>query len=282
MSALAYINGNYVDLSKAKVDALDRGHIYGDGLYEVIAIENGQLYQIDEHLERYEQGAKEMLYENHPSSSNLKEISQNLIDKSKINKGMIYLQVTRGTAPRAHAFPKPQKPNVFLFVKELADPNDTQKQDGVKTTLVPDERWNRCHVKSINLLPNCFYKEKARQEGYFEAIQVDNSKITEGTSTNVFGIKDGIIYTAPYGSKVLRGITRETILKLAKQENITVKENFITVENFLNCDEVFITSTTIKLLPVKQVDEVSFSVNEYETTFLLQEKLEEYIEDECN
>ncbi len=280
--SLAYVNGEYVEASEAKIDALDRGHIFGDGLYEVISFKNGKLYQVDEHLERYRQGAKEMLFENHPTPWQLKEICQNLLDKSDIEKGIIYLQVTRGTAPRTHAFPKPADPNLFMFIQHMDDPEEEIKKNGISVTLVPDERWDRCYVKSLNLLPNCFYKEKARREGFFEAIQVSESKVTEGTSSNVFRIKDGVICTAPTGSRVLSGITRNTVVKLAIEEGIKVVEKFITVEELFDSDELFITSTVINVLPVKQVDTEKFPVSNYKTTFLLQQKLDEHKNRECS
>ncbi|WP_158212301.1 aminotransferase class IV [Natranaerobius trueperi] len=273
---LAYVNGEFEDLENAKVDALDRGFIYGDGLYEVVAIYGGKLYQIDEHLERYKNGAEEMLFENYPAPEEIKKISHELLEKSGIKEGIIYLEVTRGTAPRKHSFPEPQKPNLFMFAKEAPRPDAEFKNNGIKTILVPDERWNRCNVKSINLLPNCFYKEKANREGAYEAIQVHRLGVTEGTSTNVFGVKDGVVYTAPTGQRILPGITRDTILKLADRIGIKVVEKFLSPEELYNCDEVFISSTTIKILPVKQIDQVTFPVSDYKTTFVLQEELEKY------
>lgn len=277
-SLVGYVNGEYVELFEAKVDALDRGYIFGDGIYEVIAIENGSLFQLEEHLERYEQGAKEMLFENYPSPAAIKNICLRLQEKNRIKKGIIYFQVTRGTSPRTHAFPKETSPNIFMFADKIDDPDEEKRTKGVKAILVPDERWDRCHVKSINLLPNCFYKEKAKRSGAFEAIQVCQYGVSEGTSTNVFGVKDNIIFTAPVGKKVLSGITRNTVLQLARENGLKVEEKFLSEEKLLDSDEIFITSTTIKLLPVKQINNVKFPVSRYEVTFLLQKKLSDFIQ----
>ncbi|ACB84225.1 aminotransferase class IV [Natranaerobius thermophilus] len=275
--ALAYVNGDFVELEKAKIDALDRGFIFGDGLYEVVAIFGGKMYQLDEHLQRYWDGAQEMMFENTPRPEDLKKAARELLQKTGIGEGIIYLEVTRGTAPRSHRFPQEPEPNVFMFAKEAQFPDGEKRTKGVKTILVPDERWNRCHVKSINLLPNCFYKEKAKRAGAYEAIQVHRLGITEGTSTNIYGVKDGVIYTAPAGPRILKGITRTTVLELAEQQGIEVVEKFMTTGELLSCDEVFLTSTTNKVLPINQVDQVTFPVDQYRVTFTLQEELEKHI-----
>jgi len=275
---MAYVNGNLVELKDAHINALDRGFIYGDGLYEVVAVYNGKLYQMDEHLERFQEGATEMLFENHPTSEELKEIAEELVESSKIKDGIVYLQVTRGVAPRMHSFPENPSPGVFMFVKPFSFPDTDKKFQGVKAILVPDERWNRCHVKSVNLLPNCFYKEQAKRRGAYEAIQVHPEVgVTEGTSCNVFGVKDGVVYTAPLGNRILRGITRCTVVDLAHEKGMTVKEEFMSASQLYRCHEVFLTSTTSQLLPVRQVDRVEYPVSRYQFTFTLQGALQQHI-----
>ncbi len=273
----AYLNGEFFELEEAKVDALDRGFIFGDGLYEVVGVFGGKVYQLDEHLERYWNGANEMLFENMPTPDHIKQAAKELLNKVEIGEGIIYLQVTRGTAPRTHHFPKSQAPNLFMFAKEASFPDSEKRNNGVKTIMVPDERWNRCHIKSINLLPNIFYKEKAKKAGAYEAIQVHRLGVTEGTSTNIFGVKDGIVYTAPTGPRILRGITRVTIFELAEELGIEIAEKFMSISELLNCDEVFLTSTTNKVVPINQIDNVSFSVPEYKVTFELQKALDQHI-----
>jgi len=275
---LAYINGKMVKLNEAKVDALDRGFIFGDGLYEVIAFYQGIPYQMEQHLERYLEGASEILLENHPSAGELKEIADRLLQKSSVKDGIIYLQVTRGAAPRAHQFPENPVPGVFMFVQEYRFRNLAEKTRGVKTILVPDERWGRCNIKSTNLLPNCIYKDQARRRGAFEAIQVHPEVgVTEGTSSNVFGIKEGAIITAPTGLKILPGITRSTVLELAREKGFIIREKFLTTDELLECDEVFLTSSTNQLLPVSQIDQVNYPVSRYSNSFTLQEALQQHI-----
>jgi len=278
LKELAYINGDFMDLQKARIDALDRGFIFGDGLYEVVAVFEGKFYQMDEHLQRYQDGAREMLMENAPSPQELKEATRELKDKAELEKGIIYFQVTRGTAPRTHHFPSSSEPNVFMFVKEPPFPDAEKRKKGIKTIVVPDERWNRCHIKSINLLPNCFYKEKARQEGAFEAIQEHSVGITEGTSTNLFAVKDEVLLTAPSGNRILNGITRKTVLNLAEELGIQYEEKFMSKKELYCCDEVFLTSTINQVLPINQVDEITYPVDSFEITFKLQKALERHID----
>ena len=280
--SIAYINGEYYNLEDAKVSTFDRGFLFGDGVYEVIYIKNGGIYQFDEHLDRYFDSAKGLMLESYPGYDELKELSEELMNKSDINEGLIYFQVTRGTAPRQHDFPKNADPTIFAYIiPTYVEPEEEERRrtKGVKTILVPDERWDRCYIKTINLIPNCIYKEKAKQEGAFEAIQVhETAGVTEGTSTSIFGIKDGILYTAPEGKRVLPGVTRKTVLMLAREVGIPYDEVFLTKEELLNCDEVFLSSTSCRVMPINQIDMMSFEVSKYEITFILQEKLDEYIE----
>ena len=274
----AYVNGELVDLKDARIEALDRGFIFGDGLYEVIPFFEGKFYLANEHLERYRQGAQEMLFENHPEPAELKEKAKQLLKKSGLKEGLAYLQVTRGAAPRIHHFPDNPRPNVFMFVQEFEFPGPEKMLHGVKTILVPDERWNRCNVKSVNLLPNCYYKEQARRQGAYEAVQVHPQVgVTEGTSSNVFGVKDGVIYTAPLGQRILRGITRDTVVELAEEEGLKLKERFMTTHDLYQCDELFLTSSACYALPINQVDQVEYSVSRYNITFQLQEALKRHI-----
>ncbi len=278
--SIAYINGEYHDLKKATVSALDRGFLFGDGIYEVILITNGKLYQFDEHVERYIDSVEGLMLDKYPNYKELRQISEELMERSQIKEGLIYLQVTRGSAPRQHNFPTDTEPTVFLYINRLdKDPEMEEKRsNGVKTILVPDERWDRCYIKTINLIPNCLNKEKAKKAGAFEAIQVhDEVGVTEGTSTSIFGIKDGVLYTAPEGKRVLPGVTRKTVLLLAEEAKIPYKEVYLSQKELLECDEVFLSSTNNKVLPINKIDTKVFEVSSYELTFKLQEKLDEYI-----
>ncbi len=277
--SLAYINNEIVKLEEAKIEALDRGFVFGDGLYEIVAVFVGKFYQLDEHLQRYWNGAQEIMIENAPQPQELKEKAKELLHKSNMKKGIIYFQVTRGAAPRTHHFPAASQPTVFMFAKEASFPDSEKRNKGVKTIIVPDERWKRCHIKSINLLPNCFYKEKARRAGAFEAIQEHDLGITEGTSTNLLAVKDGVIITAPAGPQILNGITRRTVLSLAEEMGVKIEEKFLTREELLNCDEVFITSTINQILPINQIDNTTYPVNRFDLTFVLQKALEKHIKE---
>ncbi|NLC12377.1 MAG: D-amino acid aminotransferase [Firmicutes bacterium] len=280
---LAYVNGEYCQPEEAVVPALDRGFIFGDGVYEVISCINGKLFLLEEHLERYTNGVKEIMIENAPSAAELAELCREIVARDGLKNGYVYVQVTRGAAPRVHHFPSAIKPTVFLFTAPAHPPSQEQKKNGVFTIMVPDERWDRCNVKSVNLLPNCLAKEKAKRAGAYEAIMVRKDVgVTEGSSSSVFAVIGETLYTSPNGPRILPGVTRNTVVKLARQLGIKVKEIFLSPEDFLKANEVFLTGTSFNVLPVKQIDQTRFPVENYRITFQLQDELERKIKEFIN
>jgi D-alanine transaminase len=249
------INGEFVDRSNAKVDIEDRGYQFGDGIYEVIRVYNGKMFTVKEHLERFFRSAESISITLGYTIEQLTEQLQELIEKNNLKLGIIYMQATRGVAPRTHAFPHENvAPALVAYTKELERP--AKKLDkGVKTLLVEDIRWLRCDIKSLNLLGNVLAKEKASENGCYEAIQSRGQDVTEGSSSNIFIVKNGIVFTHASDQLILKGITKDVILSLCAENGIKVEERTFTREELRGADEVFLSSTTSEVMPVIAIDE---------------------------
>jgi D-alanine transaminase len=252
-----FLNGEYVKRSDAKVDIEDRGYQFGDGIYEVIRVYNGEVFTMDEHMERLYQSAEKMKitipYE-------LKEISSivfKLMKDNHLKDGIVYMQVSRGISQRQHHFPAGEVPaSVVAYTKEVPRP-EKQMKEGVTAMLCEDIRWLRCDIKSLNLLGNLLAKEEAASRGHFEAIQHRGETVTEGSSSNAFIVKDGTILTHPATNLILNGITRRVIKELADQNGMPFVEKTFTVDELLSAEEIFIASTTSEVMPVVKVDDVT-------------------------
>ncbi|NRD76163.1 D-amino-acid transaminase [Bacillus sp. BRMEA1] len=252
--AFAILNGQLIDRSEAKVDIEDRGYQFGDGVYEVIRIYNGKMFTVNMHLERLAKSLDSIGISFPFTEQQLTEMLEMLIEKNNLQLGIIYLQVTRGVAPRNHAFPaEPVQPMLVAYTKQLERPIH-HLQNGVKTMLVEDMRWLRCDIKSLNLLGNILAKQKAAESGCFEAIQHRGQAVTEGSSTNVFIVKNKLLITHPSDQHILRGITKEVILQLCREHDISIEERVFTLEELAAADEVFLSSTTSEIMPITEVD----------------------------
>ncbi|GAA0350738.1 D-amino-acid transaminase [Bacillus horti] len=253
--AQVLINGEIVTRIDAKVDIEDRAYQFGDGIYEVIRVYNGICYQLEEHIQRLERSAKEIRLSLPFSAEEFTQQLQELVKGNQLQEGIIYTQVTRGVAPRYHGFPSDDvKPQFVAYTKDLPRPTAFMEH-GVKAVLLEDVRWLRCDIKSLNLLGNVLAKQKANDEGGFEAIQHRGDIVTEGSSSNVFLVQEGILYTHPASSLILNGITRVKVLELCEKLELIVKEQEFTVKDLLDADEVFITSTTSEVMPITQIDD---------------------------
>lgn len=255
--SIAYINGKFVDLDEEVLPIEERGHQFGDGVYEVVLVYDHKPCLLDEHLERLENSAKAIQLDLPYPIDKIKEIILEGLERSQLSDAQIYFQVTRGIASRIHAFPENVKPSFTMTIKPAREVDAKLYENGVDTLTTTDDRWKNCYIKSLNLLPNILAKQKAVNAEKFEAIFVDDNYVTEGSSTNVFVIKDGTLYTTPLTSNILPGITRSAVLNVAKEANIPVAEENFTVDFLKEGDEVFISSTTIEVLPVRSVDDVT-------------------------
>lgn len=249
---IGYFNGNFVSLDEKVIPIDERGHQFGDGVYEVIRIYNGKPFMVKEHLQRLQKSAKEIRL-SIPSESFFQDLILKGIEKSHLQEAYIYLQITRGIAPRNHLFPNVSA-SISMTVRKAKRISNELREKGAGAIFHADERWANCYIKSLNLLPNILAKQTAHDKGCFEAILVKDGYVTEGSSSNVFIVKDKSLYTTPLSKQILAGITRMAVEKAAKLLNIPFVEKKFTPEELLAADEVFITSTTTEILPITSVD----------------------------
>lgn len=247
-------NGSFVKKEELAVNYEDRGYQFGDGIYEVIRVYDGKPFWMKEHMTRLAKSAEGIKLNHSLIIDNLNEKLNELIQLNNLQEGIIYLQITRGVAPRNHAFPLHSDSILIAYTKELDRPVHDLNH-GVNVVTVEDIRWLRCNIKSINLLGNVLAKQHAVEKGAKEAIQIRNNIVTEGSSTNFYIVKEKKIITHPANNLILRGITRDVVESLAEQLKIAFIEKEFTLEEALTADEAFITSTTIEITPVLQIDE---------------------------
>lgn len=256
MTRIAYVNGRYVPHGAAAVHVEDRGYQFADGVYEVVAVQGSKLIDGEGHLNRLERSLRELRIAAPMSRRALEAVMLEVIRRNRIERGSIYLQMTRAVAARDHPFPQKGETQVVMTAKRVPAPAPSIAEDGVKVITVPDIRWERCDIKSVALLPNILAKQQAREAGAYEAFMVDaDGAVTEGSSTNAWIItKDGVVVTRPATNAILDGITRRRVIALAKAAGVKVEERTFTVSELKSAREVFLTSTTSYVTPVTQVD----------------------------
>lgn len=258
MPDIAWVNGQTGELAEARVPFLDRGYLFGDGVYEVIRVYHGQPFALADHLERLEQSLLGIRLHNPMLPDNLQSLILELIARAGYSEASVYLQITRGVSARQHAFPPASEPSLGLFVSALTPSGREKREKGVKVVTVPDDRWAHCNIKSINLLPNILAKQKAQEEGAQEAIFArEDGRVSEGSSSNVFAVKDGVLTTPPLDGRILAGVTRKVTLDVAKTAAVPVREAELLLGDLRQADEVFVTSTTMEILPVTEIDGIS-------------------------
>jgi len=258
MPRYAYVNGRYVPHSAAAVHVEDRGYQFADGVYEVVTIVRGRMVDEDPHLDRLERSLGEISINMPMSRRALKMVMRELVRRNRVRDGMLYMQITRGVAPRDHQFPSPALPPALVMTTRKADVTASRKfADGVKVVTVPDIRWQRCDIKTVALLPNCMGKTTAARAGAYEGWQVDaDGFVTEGTSSNAWIVThDNELVTRPATHAILNGITRQTILRIAAEEGITFVERSFSVEEAKGAREAFTSSATSFATPVVQIDD---------------------------
>ncbi|MCY1023118.1 aminotransferase class IV [Pyxidicoccus sp. MSG2] len=249
-----YLNGEFLPLEQARVSVEDRGFLFGDGVYEVTRVLPSGLFAETEHWDRLQRGIKELTLPT-PEGFNkaqVRGISEHLLEANglKGRQATVYLQLTRGAAPRNHAFPPAgTPPTLYLSASPFQVPW-TQRKEGVSALMLPDLRWARCDLKTVNLLPNIMAKQQARDAGVYEAVLVRDNVITEGASTSVFIVMDGVLHTHPKNQRILPGVTRDHVLALACELGMTVKEQPVAVNDRGRFQEVFLAGTTTDVQPV--------------------------------
>jgi D-alanine transaminase len=257
VTEVAWVNGRFSAIEEATVSIEDRGFQFADGVYEVVSTYGGRPYAMEAHMERLQRSLREIRIDY--DVSGLPAIVQEGIERSGFDEALVYLQVTRGVAPRHHEFPATQpQPTVVMTVKQLHRPDPRLHDTGVSVITSPDLRWKRCDIKSIALLPNILAKQQAHEAGAYEALLVnDDGHVTEGSSTSSFRVSGGVVYTSPGGPHILPSITRGVLLELIAGLDIELREVFSTVEDYTGADEVFLAGTTTEAMPVVRVDDVT-------------------------
>lgn len=258
MARIAYVNGRYLPINHPAVMIEDRGYQFADGVYEVMKCRNGEPRALDRHLDRLERSLKSLRIAMPTSRAALTRIIKQTLKRNPLQRSIVYIQVSRGVAPRNHLFPKPERrPSLVVTVRKAPFPKPQEVEDGVAVITRPDIRWERCDIKSVSLLPNVLAKQEAAEAGAREAWLVDDDGfVTEGSTANAYLVDaEGRIVTRPRSHDILGGITRELLLEVAAAEGIEVIERPFTVEEAKAAREAFITSTSSLILPVTRIDE---------------------------
>ncbi len=256
MPDIGFVNGQFMPLAEAVVSVEDRGFQFGDGVYEVIRTYGGRPFQLNAHLARLERSAKAIDLPCPLSSAQWAERVAEGIRLAGYQECKVYLQLTRGPAPRDHVFPTAVHPTVVMTVRELHLLSEGLRS-GVGAITIPDFRWGRCDIKSIGLLANVLARQRAKEAGAFEAIFIRDGEVTEGAVSNVMIVRRGVLVTAPEGEHILSGVTRSLVLELARKEGLAVQERPVSEAELRGADEVFLTGTTVEVLPVNRIDGIT-------------------------
>ncbi len=251
---IVWINGEISDFRSAKVALEDRGYEFGDGVYEVVRVYHHRPFALAEHLSRLQDSAAGIELELSLSSAEFATLTHTLLERSGIENAEIYIQVTRGTARRNHLFPENAKPTTVVGVRPSLQVPPELWTTGCRAITLPDERWARCHLKTICLLPNVLAKNRAKRAGVHEALMIRDGLLTEGTTCNVFLRHENDLITPIADNRILPGITRAVTIGLARDGGFNVIERDIKAEELFAHQEVFITSTSLELMPVVQID----------------------------
>jgi D-alanine transaminase len=255
MSRIAYVAGRYLPHRQAAVHIEDRGYQFADGVYEVIAVVDGRLVDEAPHLARLHRSLAELRIPPPMGDAALRVVVRETIRRNRVDTGIVYLQVTRGTAPREHAFPKAAKPALVVTSRRTRPPDPRLGADGNAVITIPDIRWRRCDIKSVALVANVLGKQQAKEAGAYEAWQVDDGgRVTEGTSTNAWIVNADEVVTRAPDSAILNGVTRGAIIDILHREGYRLVERPFTVAEAKAAREAFLTSTTADLLPVVRID----------------------------
>ena len=254
MGEMAFVNGRFLSLAGASVSIEDRGFQFGDGVYEVIRTYGGRPFMLHAHLARLNRSAEAIGLRQPYSLERWSGYMEEGLRLAAFTESKIYVQITRGVAPRDHVYAPQLEPTVVMTIRELHPLSPAVQTAGVDAMTLDDVRWGRCDIKSLNLLPNVLARQQAKEAGVFEAILVKNGEVTEGSVSNVIIVDNRTLMTAPEGPRILSGVTREVVLRSARQEGLEVHEQYPSRENLFGASEVFLTGTTVEVLPVVRID----------------------------
>jgi D-alanine transaminase len=253
--SLVWINGHVTDIASATVSLEDRGFVFGDGVYEVVRTYGGKPFAMDAHMARFARSASGIELALPMGANEIAGIALELLARVKVPEAELYFQLTRGAGRRYHPFPEGVPATLVVWARPLRHTDPALRDKGVTAITHPDERWARCDLKTICLLPNVLAKEHARRAGAFEAILVRDGLVTEGAGSNVAIVKDGTLITPVADRRILPGITRAVVIGLAGELGIPVAERDVPVAELFEADEVFTLATTAEIMPIVGIDD---------------------------
>lgn len=248
-----YLNGKYLPAADASVSIFDRGFIFGDGVYEVIPVYGGRLFRLQQHLDRLRYSLGEIRLPAPLSDKAVTLIFERLLN-GRIDDASIYLQITRGCAPRNHTFPENITPTVLAYVQDLDYPNQAYREAGIHAVSFPDQRWQRCDIKSVSLLANVLARQFAYEHDAAEAVLFRDCKLTEGAASTLFVVHNGQLLTPSSGHSILPGITRDLVLELACNHGLQCQQTDISEKQVKQADELWLSSSTKEILPIVKLD----------------------------
>jgi D-alanine transaminase len=251
---MIYLNGEFMPIEQAKISVLDRGFIFGDGVYEVIPVYSRRPFRLAEHLVRLQSSMDAIRLANPHPASKWTELVGKIIAGNPWEDQNVYLQITRGAAKRDHAFPKGLKPTVFVMASELVPPSAELVTSGAKAIVLPDYRWLRCDIKSTSLLGNCMLRTLAADEGCAEAILVRDGVLTEASASNVFIVKNGTVLTPPKSHLILPGITYDVVLEILRANAIAHEVRPVAESELRSAEEIWVTSSSREVLAITTLD----------------------------
>jgi D-alanine transaminase len=253
--SMVFLNGKVLPIEEAKVPVLDRGFIFGDGVYEVVPVYSRVAFRIEEHLARLERSLEAIGIRNPLSRVQWRDVIYRIVDAQSFDDQSVYFQVTRGVAKRDHAFPKGDvEPTVFVMSNPLVAPPADQVEKGGRAISAEDYRWLRCDIKSISLLGNCLLRELSAEANATETILFRDGKLTEASSSNVFIVKGGTVFSPPKSNLILPGITYDVVLELAQANGVALQLRDVTEAEVRGADEVWVTSSSKEVFPIVELD----------------------------
>jgi D-alanine transaminase len=260
---VVYLNGEYIAEEEARISPDDRGFLFSDGIYEVIRSYDGILFEPSAHLARLRYGAKALRF-HETGFDSLPHVANELIKRNGLQSGdaTVYIQVTRGAAPRTHRFPPTDTPLTVYLSAGPFNPHHSDQERGIRAILVPDQRWARCDIKSTALLPNVLANQQAVDAGAFEALFVRDGVLMEGSHSNVAAVVKGEVITPPLTNYILGGITRGVVLELCRKHGIPHREHLLLSSEIPEMEEIMIVGTTVEVTPVRQIVNADFQNRE--------------------
>ncbi len=250
-----YLNGEFLALSEAKVSVLDRGFIFGDGIYEVIPVYGGRLFRLPQHLQRLEHSLASIHMPNPLSHPQWQQLLEELVERNGGGEQSLYLQLSRGAAPRDLSIPAALHPTVFAMSSPVKAMDEATLRRGLRAITVEDIRWHHCDIKTISLLPNVLLRRHADEAGVDEAIIIRDGMVTEGTASNIFVVHHDMVSTPPKGQNLLPGITRDLVVELCQRLGIQCQEQPVDEQSLLAADEIWLTSSSREIMPLIELNQ---------------------------